>query len=150
MPDLMRSGQKTSSEMPSRKHTFANCVVDHSCIATRTALWLLVALFCASPAKSQESPAQRAIAVVGTNSESSANAPAPVSDLSDPPASASDQPVEAMFPRLWDTRFWLSGQANFIFQTHPPFHAAYTGNNSLRTNYEKPPLACSLSTPEYG
>jgi high affinity Mn2+ porin len=41
-----------------------------------------------------------------------------------------------MFPRLSNTRFWLSGQANFIFQTHPSFHA-YTGKNSLRTDYEK-------------
>lgn len=42
-----------------------------------------------------------------------------------------------MFPRLNDTRFWLSGQANFIFQTHPPFHALYSGKNSLNPNYEK-------------
>jgi hypothetical protein len=26
---------------------------------------------------------------------------------------------------------------NFIFQTHPPFHAAYSGKNSLDPNYEK-------------
>jgi len=43
----------------------------------------------------------------------------------------------AMFPRFRNTRFWLSGQANFIFQTHPPFHAAYSGKNSLDPNYEK-------------
>jgi len=43
----------------------------------------------------------------------------------------------AMFARFADTRFWLSGQANFIFQTHPPFHAAYSGVNSLSPNYEK-------------
>lgn len=43
----------------------------------------------------------------------------------------------AMFPRLRDTRFWLSGQANFIFQTHPSFHASYSGKNSLDPNYEK-------------
>ena len=42
-----------------------------------------------------------------------------------------------MFPHFKDTRFWLSGQANFIFQTHPPFHAPYSGRNSLRPNYEK-------------
>jgi len=44
---------------------------------------------------------------------------------------------EAMFPRLSDPRFWLSGQMNFIFQTHPPFPAAYSGPNSLGPNYEK-------------
>ena len=56
-------------------------------------------------------------------------------------ASASDSQAssdpEAMFPHLADTRFWLSGQANFIFQTHPPFHAPYSGPNSLDPNYEK-------------
>jgi hypothetical protein len=45
--------------------------------------------------------------------------------------------IPAMFPRLRDTRFWLSGQANFIFQTHPSFHASYSGKNSLDPNYEK-------------
>jgi len=42
-----------------------------------------------------------------------------------------------MFARLRDTRLWLSGQTNFIFQTHPPFHAAYSGQNSLSPDYEK-------------
>ena len=42
-----------------------------------------------------------------------------------------------MFPRLESDRFWLSGQANFIFQTHPPFPAAYSGENSLNPSYEK-------------
>jgi len=51
----------------------------------------------------------------------------------DPP----DDSPEAMLPNFKDTRFWLSGQANFIFQTHPPFHAPYSGPNSLSPNYEK-------------
>ena len=53
---------------------------------------------------------------------------------SDPPP---DDSVETMFPHLKDTRFWLSGQMNFIFQTHPPFPAPYSGPNSLRPDYEK-------------
>ena len=36
-----------------------------------------------------------------------------------------------MLPRLTDDRFWLSGQANFIFQTNPPFFAKYSGTHSL-------------------
>src|SRR5580700_5696757 len=52
----------------------------------------------------------------------------------DPPA---DGDPEAMFPHFKNTRFWLSGQANFIFQTHPPFDAAYSGTHSLGPNYEK-------------
>ena len=27
--------------------------------------------------------------------------------------------------------FWISGQANVIFQAHPAFHTAYSGTNSL-------------------
>jgi high affinity Mn2+ porin len=54
----------------------------------------------------------------------------------DPPAPADDA-TEAMFPHLKDTRFWFSGQANFIFQTHPDFHALYSGKNSLSPRYEK-------------
>jgi high affinity Mn2+ porin len=60
--------------------------------------------------------------------------PAPADDPASPPA---NNDPEAMFPHIKDTRFWLSGQANFIFQTHPDFHAAYSGQNSLSPHYEK-------------
>lgn len=42
-----------------------------------------------------------------------------------------------MFPHLRSTRLWLSGQANFIFQTHPEFHSPYSGPHSLGAHYEK-------------
>ncbi len=42
-----------------------------------------------------------------------------------------------MFPHLKDTRFWLSGQTNFILQVQPDFHADYSGPNSLSPNYQK-------------
>jgi high affinity Mn2+ porin len=48
-----------------------------------------------------------------------------------------DDPLPTMFPHLENDRVWLSGQANFIFQTHPPFHALYGGKNSLDAHYEK-------------
>jgi high affinity Mn2+ porin len=50
---------------------------------------------------------------------------------------AGDDPIPTMLPHLETDRFWLSGQSNFIFQTHPPFHALYSGKNSLDPNYEK-------------
>src|SRR5215470_8164596 len=54
------------------------------------------------------------------------------------PASAPDETApESMFPRLKSTRFWLSGQANFIFQTHPEFPALYSGTHSLGPHYDK-------------
>ena len=43
---------------------------------------------------------------------------------------------ETFFPHP-DNRYWLSGQINFIFQTNPPFDAAYSGTNSFRNRYEK-------------
>jgi high affinity Mn2+ porin len=58
--------------------------------------------------------------------------------VSDPPAPPSpDDTPESMFPHFKDTRFWLSGQANFVFQTHPDFPALYTGEHSLSPRYEK-------------
>ena len=50
---------------------------------------------------------------------------------------SADPAPETMFPHFHDTRFWLSGQANFIFQAHPGFHALYSGQNSLSPHYEK-------------
>ena len=64
------------------------------------------------------------------------NAP-PQSDQSNATDPQPDESTEAMFPHFKDSRFWLSGQANFIFQTHPPFHADYSGPHSLSPNYEK-------------
>ena len=54
---------------------------------------------------------------------------------SSPPPESTDDP-ETMFPHLTKTRYWLSGQANIIFQTHPPFHAPYSGTNSLEPHFE--------------
>src|SRR5208283_1431125 len=48
-----------------------------------------------------------------------------------------DETVQTMFPHFKEGRFWISGQANFIFQTHPPFYAQYSGTNSLQPYYEK-------------
>lgn len=61
----------------------------------------------------------------------------PPAQAADPASSASDADPESLLPRFKDTRFWLSGQANFIFQTHPDFPAAYSGKNSLSPNYDK-------------
>ena len=52
----------------------------------------------------------------------------------DPPC---DDVTESMSPHFKDTRLWLSGQANFVFQAHPEFHALYSGTHSLSPSYEK-------------
>lgn len=47
-----------------------------------------------------------------------------------PEQSDSDDPL-TLFPHSETSRYWISGQANIIFQWHPSFPAAYTGRNSL-------------------
>jgi len=90
------------------------------------ALLGLLAMPFAFPAFAQQPDSPSA-----TTASSAPQAP-PVAETDSP----SDDP-EAMFPHFKDSRFWLSGQANFIFQTHPPFHADYSGQHSLSPNYEK-------------
>src|ERR1700732_3697946 len=51
------------------------------------------------------------------------SAPAPADDSSGDPAT--------LFPHSESSRFWISGQANFISQWHPAFHSPYQGPNSL-------------------
>src|SRR5580692_2249842 len=55
----------------------------------------------------------------------------------DPPAPPPDDSTESMLPHLKSSRFWLSGQANFVFQAHPDFPALYSGPHSLSPDYEK-------------
>ena len=93
----------------------------------------LVMMLCVAGAHAQDSashPEAAASSMDAVTSPSSAS----LADPLDPPG---DDFVPAMFPHFRDTRYWLSGQANFIFQTHPPFHAPYSGKNSLDSNYEK-------------
>ena len=54
-----------------------------------------------------------------------------------PDPSPADDATEAMLPHFRNSHFWLSGQANFIFQTHPDFSALYSGTHSLRAHYDK-------------
>src|ERR1700738_5249246 len=46
-------------------------------------------------------------------------------------------PAPVILPHPESDRIWLSGQANFISQWHPPFHSSYQGPNSLSQNYER-------------
>jgi high affinity Mn2+ porin len=58
------------------------------------------------------------------------------SDPSDPPSPPIPADVETIFPHFKSTPFWLSGQANFIFQFHPSFPALYSGGHSIRSIFE--------------
>ncbi len=54
-----------------------------------------------------------------------------------PAASAvQDPPVVTMAPHSEDSLYWISGQANIIFQGRLPFHSPYEGTNSFRNSAE--------------
>src|SRR5579863_4348292 len=93
----------------------------------KTALiWpLAVVIACVAPIFAQQSTATPPQGTVPSNAAPSAVDPPP------------DDGTQSMLPHTKDTRLWLSGQANFVFQTHPDFHALYSGTHSLSPNYEK-------------
>jgi high affinity Mn2+ porin len=58
------------------------------------------------------------------------------SDASPRGTERQDAPIVAMFPHPDNSQWWLSGQANIIFQGRPAFHSAYEGTNSFRNSAE--------------
>ena len=54
--------------------------------------------------------------------------PAPTADTADP--------ILTMFPHPEGRRYWISGQANTIYQGRLPFHSPYQGPNSFRNSAE--------------
>ena len=93
------------------------------------ALALAVLLGAAVPAAWAQSQA------ASDPAQTAASAPPDATDPASSPSAAVDP--EAMLPHFKNSRFWLSGQTNFIFQALPGFHAAYSGPHSLGPNYEK-------------
>jgi high affinity Mn2+ porin len=97
--------------------------------------WLLLLFWAAAMAASSPARAQQAVQTASADSPGPQSSDAPsAAQPADPPAA---EGTESIFPHFKTSRFWLSGQANFIFQTHPDFHALYSGPNSLSPNYEK-------------
>lgn len=47
-----------------------------------------------------------------------------------------ESPATSVFRRPEDARWWISGQANVIFQGRIPFHSPYEGPNSFRNSAE--------------
>jgi len=95
----------------------------------------LLAVTTWSPVAMAQEPAVPPSTAPAAQDAQAPNASTPVDASNAPSDESADPPV--MFPHFRDSRFWLTGQGNFIFQTHPPFHAAYSGKNSLRPDYEK-------------
>lgn len=118
--------------MPRQANPVAHCPWQNVRRAVRAVLCLLVICGGVSVSRAQETDTKPCVPA-DQNAQVSAETATPATDSTEPD---SDDP-QAMFPHLKDTRFWLSGQANFIFQTHPPFPALYSGPHSLRPVYEK-------------
>ncbi len=97
------------------------------------AAWLLILWSSLSIAQAPRTP--NSSSIPSASQDSPAPIPAPASADSD--ANSTDDSPESMFPHFKTSRFWLSGQANFIFQAHPSFPALYSGTHSLSPNYEK-------------
>ncbi|HYA24859.1 MAG TPA: carbohydrate porin [Terriglobales bacterium] len=123
--------------MPGESQKLSGSAKDRNCLAITAVLLLLASLVCVPAAKGQDTSAQPSTAPAVQHLTTSATNAASASDAGAPLSETSDQAVEAMLPHLKDTRFWLSGQGNFIIQANPPFHAAYSGKNSLDPNYDK-------------
>src|SRR5580658_81804 len=68
------------------------------------------------------SPPQTSSQTVQTPQQTDQAAPTPEDSDSDP---------LTLFPHSESSRYWISGQANIVFQWHPTFPAKYTGPNSL-------------------
>jgi hypothetical protein len=47
-----------------------------------------------------------------------------------------DEPIVTLSPHHGNDRYWVSGQANIIFQGRLPFHALYQGTNSFHNSAE--------------
>src|SRR5262249_40136680 len=73
----------------------------------------LLVLMCSPPVCAQQNP--------------------PAQPTPKPPApDETPEPPPPLFPPREIFWWWVSGQLNIFFQGHPPFHALYTGPNSLR------------------
>ena len=88
--------------------------------ALRFVAALIVFFVGSHPARSQDQPVEK---------------PRPQDTATSPEDSASSG-IPTLFPHSESSRFWISGQANFVLQAHPDFPAAYSGSNSLHKNGE--------------
>jgi high affinity Mn2+ porin len=94
-----------------------------------------VILAVAAPLLAQQSGDSQSPQPNPQQADAPASNPAAAGDPADPPPP--DEGTESMLPHLKDSRFWLSGQANFIFQAHPGFPALYSGPHSLSPDFDK-------------
>ncbi len=85
-------------------------------------------------------PSHRSPANAATPADFSGQSASPTTgrnaDARKPPEVQPETPLLTMFPHPEDARYWVSGQANIIFQGRLPFHSLYQGTNSFRNSAE--------------
>lgn len=98
-----------------------------------------------APQTAQQSSSSESQPAATTASEAAdVSSPAPIATLqqtdSDITANESDSQADqealTLFPHSDTSRYWISGQANIVFQWHPSFPAAYSGPHSFRSTSE--------------
>lgn len=88
---------------------------------------LLVLCLAASRCVAAQTPQTTQVEEAYAESQTQQTPTAP--DTSAPQESAPD--TVTLFPHSDTSRYWISGQANVVFQWHPSFQARYSGPNSL-------------------
>jgi hypothetical protein len=99
-------------------------------------LFVLLLTLAATSARAQFQPvAPPAAALVSlplaAHDDAKADAAASLEDRA-----ATEVPATTMAPHPSNRRWWLSGQANIIYQGRLPFHSLYEGTNSFRSSAE--------------
>jgi high affinity Mn2+ porin len=98
--------------------------------ASRLLCLLLVCMATPHAAPAQDSTTDKSSSQPVSQSPS----PAPTQTVPDSEGDSND-PL-TLFPHSESSRYWISGQANFILQWHPSFPAKYSGPNSLNPRAE--------------
>jgi high affinity Mn2+ porin len=83
----------------------------------------------------QAVPAQVAASATAPLANLDSPSPAPAASAA-PGSTPETPPIVSMAPHGEDSRWWISGQANIIFQGRLPFHSLYEGANSFRNSAE--------------
>ena len=104
--------------------------------ARKIMLWMGCALMVwVAPQRTEAqetAPAKPAAQLTGTTSTPTNPPDASCTPASPCPAADSgNEDVLTLFPHSETSRYWISGQANFILQWHDTFPAAYSGKNSF-------------------
>lgn len=109
-------------------------------------IWLLacaqIGAFSALGVRAQEVPA-RTVASLQSSETGVETAKSPLSPFANQDNSSNSAAADkgnsrplTLFPHSDTSRYWISGQANVVFQWHPSFPAMYSGPHSFRSTAE--------------